>query len=123
MARMLGSPMRSNDISNAYSHPSPVYSSSHYSHTYSNLSSYSPADEEVNAESTPPPRHASRFAPRPPSSPCLNRLSMKKNVNVSAAHIKSEEEGMLHRYRIADAETFCDNGVICFSQMLKFSTF
>ncbi|KAJ3688998.1 hypothetical protein LUZ61_018162 [Rhynchospora tenuis] len=92
MARMMGSPMRSDDISNAYSHPSPGYGSSRYSRTYSNLSSYSHADEEErsNVESTP--NRLSRFAPRPPSSPCLNRLSMKKNVNVTAAHEKSEEE-------------------------------
>jgi hypothetical protein len=114
MARMMGTPMRSNDFSNAYSHPSPGYSSSHYSRTCSNLSSFSHADEEENVESTPPPRHASRFTPRPPSSPCLNRLSMKKNVNVTTAHIKSEEEGILHRYRIVDAEAFYNNGIMCF---------
>ncbi|KAJ1694744.1 hypothetical protein LUZ63_011442 [Rhynchospora breviuscula] len=92
MARMMGSPMRSDEISNAYSHPSPGYGSSRYSCTYSNLSSYSHADEEErgNVESTP--TRLSRFAPRPPSSPCLNRLSMKKNVDVTAAHEKSEEE-------------------------------
>ncbi|KAF3335559.1 rop guanine nucleotide exchange factor 3-like protein [Carex littledalei] len=91
---MMGSPMRRDDISNAYSHPSPGYGTSRYSRTYSNLSSSSHADEEEssNLETTPPPRIASRFAPRPPSSPCLNKLSMKKNVNVTAALINPEDE-------------------------------
>ncbi|KAJ4778556.1 rop guanine nucleotide exchange factor-like protein [Rhynchospora pubera] len=89
---MMGSPMRSDEISNAYSHPSPGYGSPRYSRTYSNLSSYSHADEEERSNVQSTPTRLSRFAPRPPSSPCLNRLSMKKNVNVTAAHEKSEEE-------------------------------
>lgn len=126
MARMMGSPMRRDDISIAYSHPSPGYGSSRYSRTYSNLSSSSHADEEEssNPESTPPPRTTSRFAPRPPSSPCLNKLSMKKNVNVTAAHVNPEDEGMLHRYRnIVDAKAFCGNSVRCFITNIIFSIF
>ncbi|KAJ1694745.1 hypothetical protein LUZ63_011443 [Rhynchospora breviuscula] len=97
MARMMAGPMRTN-MSDAYSHPSPGYS---YSRNSSNISAYSYTDDEESAAvgSTPPPRQASRFAPRPPSSPLLNRLSMKKNVDVSYANNKSEEQGYQQSFK------------------------
>lgn len=75
-----------------YSHPSPGYNS-RYSRTDSSHSYYSHTDEEESTTSTPPPRHASKIAPRPPNSPLLNRLSIKKHVDVS--YVKSEEQGKL----------------------------
>ncbi|KAJ3678675.1 hypothetical protein LUZ60_002478 [Juncus effusus] len=91
MARMMNSPMRSEDNSDAYSsHPSPYnspYNSTRYSRTHSNLSNYSHAEESY--DSTPLNR---KFAPRPPSSPMLNRLSMKKHTDVYVASSKTEDE-------------------------------